>query len=632
MANILILAANPGLLVGGYGGAERSIKLAEALAGHDVTVLVLSLDNKDRSHVTNDGIKFVSVFEERNLGTTIFQTSRQKFDNNQDVSAYAYAGRLNRFKAELKKRLPFTDLVVLDHYGAASLIKDVEINVPIIYASHNCELDLATQMMPKNQLALKYVREMEQFILDKSSAVTYCSKEDIIKMNELYSSTPESFYIPNGTDERIGLIRKDNHESKHIVFIGSGHPPNVEAAKNLIDVARMMPEYNFNIIGKCGDSIDQRLVPDNYVIHGFINDKLIDLLFENSVAFVNPIESGSGTHLKIMRALSYGLPTISSPTGLRGFTKEEIDGTLLVANNNDEMIEQIKKLGNKDFYQSISDRTLKLAESYYWNGIQEEFKAVCESFVGKSEEISVPQERQSVLIYSIIRNNAEHFDRFYSQIKSVVELNKDFDFYLSIYENDSTDGTKQKLMSKDWSFVSGLSIISENIGTQLYGSVKDAQRVENLAKARNKAIEAGGFLEKVDYVLMVEGDNAYGAEDVRKLLKFGELEPNFDIVSTLSIRGNGTHYDWWATRTTPIYRAGASEVPKNFDSIAYGKFYSTSNGVCLYKAAAFKEGARHGWINESTNKFDCEMVVLCQEFHKRGHGNVYVNYQARSYN
>lgn len=631
MANILILAANPGLLVGGYGGAERSIKLAEALAGHDVTVLVLSLDNKDRSTITDSGIKFVSIMEDRNLGSTIFQLSRQKFDGNQDIASYANSGRFNRFKNELKKRLPNTDLIILDHYGAAGLIKDVEINVPIIYASHNCEIDLATQMMPKNQLALKYVSEMEQYLINKSSAITYCSKEDIVKIEAAYSNTPESFYIPNGTDERVGLIRKDNYQSKDVVFIGSGHPPNVEAAKNLIDVARMMPDYNFHVIGKCGDSIDQRLVPHNYIIHGFINDRLIDLLFENAIAFVNPIKSGSGTHLKIMRALSYGLPTISSQTGLRGFTEDEIADTLLIADNNEEMINQIKNLSDPAYYKKISDNTLKLAESYYWSGIQQQFREVCESFVGTTKQIDVPREKKSVLIYSIIRNNADSFDRFYSQIRSVVELNKDFDFYLSIYENDSTDGTKQKLVSKDWSFVSGLSIISENIGTQAYGSVKDAQRVENLAKARNKAIEAGGFLNKVDYVLMVEGDNAYSAEDVRKLLIFEDKEPDFDVVSALSIRANGTHYDWWATRTTPIYKAGASEVPKNFSSLEYGQFYSTSNGVCLYKADGFKKGARYGWINDSTNKFDCEMVVVCQELRKVGHGNVYVNYQAKSY-
>jgi hypothetical protein len=129
---------------------------------------------------------------------------------------------------------------------------------------------------------------------------------------------------------------------------------------------------------------------------------------------------------------------------------------------------------------------------------------------------------------------------------------------------------------------------------------------------------------------MVEGDNRYTPEDVKSLLSFGDKK-EFDVVSAVSIRENGTHYDWWATRSTPMYKPGASEVPRNFKDLEYGEFYSTSNGLCLYKAEPFKKGARHGWINAKTNKFDCEMVVLCQEFRKLGYDKIFVNYQARSY-
>lgn len=631
MAKILVLAANPGVLVGGYGGAERSMKLTEALVGHRVVELVLSLDNKDRSMITKDGIEFKSIFEERNLQSVVLQTARQKFGGNQDIASYVYSSRFNKYKAELRKQLEDTDLVIVDHYGAAGLIKDVEINVPIIYASHNCEIDLARQMFPKNELAHKYVREMEQYLIDRSAAITYCSKEDIEKMNKEYNINKPSFYIANGTDRRVNFVRRNNSKSKDIIFIGSGHPPNVEAAKNLIDVARMMPDYTFNIIGKCGDGISAVGLPPNYVIHGFLNERLTDLLFENSVAFVNPIQSGSGTHLKIMRALSYGLPIISSKVGLRGFEENEIEDTMLVAESNAELVQHLKNLSDAEYYNKISDKTFALAEGYYWDKIQQEFKQACEDLIDERVAAYTPIEKKKVLIYSIIRNNAPVFDRFYNQIRSVVEQNADFSFYLSIYENDSDDGTKQKLFEKDWSFLEGISISSENVNTKLYGSVKDAQRVENLAKARNKALEGGGFLADCDYVLMVEGDNTYSAADVRKLLTFDQVEPEFDVVSAISIRQNGTHYDWWATRTSAIYKPGSSEIPSNFNRLEYGKFYSTSNGLCLYRADAFKKGARYGWINQETQTFDCEMVVVCQEFQRLGHDKIFVNYKSRSY-
>jgi hypothetical protein len=91
------------------------------------------------------------------------------------------------------------------------------------------------------------------------------------------------------------------------------------------------------------------------------------------------------------------------------------------------------------------------------------------------------------------------------------------------------------------------------------------------------------------------------------------------------------HYDWWATRTTAEYVTTHSELERDYRKKSHGKYYSTSNGLCLYRAEAFKKGARHHWINAATKDFDCEMVVLCQKFHELGHGNVYILYDALAF-
>ena len=628
MARILILAANIGMTVGGYGGAERSLRLAESMPEHDVTVLMSSMNKDYSGQEITPRLRTIHVIEDRNMGSQISQYAKREFEGNLDIATYVLSGRLTRYRAELKKLLETTDLVILDHVGSLGLVKGIDIKVPVLYASHNCEADLAKQMYERYPTNKKYMYDMEKEIIDISDAITYCSKDDIEKMDALYNITKPTFYVPNGTDKQ--KLNRNNFESKDLIFIGSGHGPNVEAAKNLINTARLLPEYRFNIIGKCGLSIPKENLPPNYIVHGFLSDHIMGLLFENAFAFLNPMTAGSGTHLKIMRALSYGLPIISSTIGLRGFSNGEIDGTLLVANNDNEILAAIEKLKDKNYYESISVSTQKLVQPYLWTEIQKDFNAAVESLLDGVEETIENGPKKNVMIYSIVRNNIKTVDRYYNQIKSVVNNISGYDFYLSIYENDSEDGTASALMSKDWSFLSGVSITSEKINTSYFGSVKSAERVENLAKARNKAIESSGFLDIADYILMVEGDNEYGVMDVQRLLDFQGLEPDFDIVSAVSLRKDGNHYDWWATRTGPEYRQGASEVPRNFKQLDYGKFYSTSNGLCLYRAQPFKDGVRHGWINLETNKFDCEMVVLCQEFRKRGHNNIFVNYRSES--
>jgi glycosyltransferase involved in cell wall biosynthesis len=632
MAKILILAANIGIVVGGYGGAERSLKLAESMPEHDVTVLMSSMNGDNQSKVINPKLKMIHVVEDRNTAMQVFQYSKRECAGNLDIAIYQMYNRIIRYKAELKKQIQAADLIILDHVGAMGLVRGLDINIPVIYASHNCESDLADQMYPRHPLNKRTMFEMEKAIIELSDVITYCSKEDISKMKDLYNFDKPTYYIPNGTDEQE--LNRNNANSKDLVFIGSGHGPNVDAAKSLIDTARVLPEYRFNIIGKCGESIPKEGLPSNYIVHGFLSDQIMELLFSNSFAFLNPMTAGSGTHLKIMRALSHGLPIISSRTGLRGFTDDEINNTLFVAANNEEIVKSINVLKNEKEYERVSRATQELAKPYLWPVIQKQFDEVVNSVIKVKptvHEVSETKEKESVLIYSIIRNNGATLDRYYDQIVATVSMLTDYNFYLSIYENDSTDNTAAKLMAKDWSFLSGVSIVSEKLGTQHYGSVKDAQRVENLAKARNKAIEGGGFLSKVDYILMTEGDNSFQPADVEKLLSFKSKEPNFDVVSAISIRDNGSHYDWWATRTGPNYKRGASEVPRNFNRLKYDQYYSTSNGLCLYRAKPFQEGARYGWTNLVTGEFDCEMVVVCQELRNRGYDKVFINYESKSY-
>jgi hypothetical protein len=130
---------------------------------------------------------------------------------------------------------------------------------------------------------------------------------------------------------------------------------------------------------------------------------------------------------------------------------------------------------------------------------------------------------------------------------------------------------------------------------------------------------------------MVEGDIRFKVSEVGELLSFKDQEPDFDIVSAISIRKNGTHYDWWATRTSANYIKDRSEIEDNYNKKHYGRYYSTSNGLCLYRAKPFQEGVRHHWINTVTKEPDCEMVVLCQNFQEKGYKNIFINYKVKAY-
>lgn len=235
-----------------------------------------------------------------------------------------------------------------------------------------------------------------------------------------------------------------------------------------------------------------------------------------------------------------------------------------------------------------------------------------------------------ILVYSIIRNEGRYVDRYHKQLCDMVNKFKDYEFVLSIYENDSSDDTVEKIKSKDWSCFSDFHFVSEKLNKKDFGSTKHSERVKNLSIARNKAIEAKDFLQRADYVMMVESDMRFDNTVIEKILNFKNVEPDFDIVSGLTVN-NHPVYDSWATRKSARFTSHEEVRRYDFTSKPYDRYYATSNGVCLYRAEPFREGVRYGWINSVTERFDCDTVVVCQNFIKKGYENIYIIHDAKIY-
>jgi glycosyltransferase involved in cell wall biosynthesis len=635
MANILIISSNLKNWDKNSGGVERTATLAEALIGHEVTFLCFAWDSSSEIKKISNNIKFIRPGTE----TAVVQKHKIRITKdakpNHDITKYLYKKYLKSFNKQVEQLSSKADLVILDHFSAAPFIEDIVGTVPIIYNSHNSEITMAKQLHPNDSFVNDIVEKMEKLAVTESVAMTYCSEKDFEETKKHYKTVPEdSVYIPNGTTIRDRISPKKRLGSKDIIFVGSSHPPNVVAANKIIDIAKAMPKYNFIIIGGAGNSLDKKKLPENMTALGVVNDDMLNSLFTNSLAFINPMSSGSGTHLKMMKALSYGIPIITSQMGARGFSAKEIDKAMVVAETTEDYIKAIKGLSDAKLYDELSTNGFNAAKTYDWEILKKNYLSFVNSVLDKNvvaKKQSVGSKKEKVLLYSIVRNIEPKFDQYYNQIKKIVKTFPEYEFYLSVYENDSSDRTKSRLHTTDWSFLNGVSVVTENIQTDFYGSVKDPVRVENLSKARNKAIEAGGFLSKVDYVFMVEGDLSFTMNSVKELLNFKNIKPNFDVVSAVSIRKNGTHYDWWATRTGPIYKPEASDLDPDYAKKHYGEYYATSNGLVLYRAKPFQEGVRHGWINTVTKEFDCEMVVLCQNFRAKGYKNIYINYKAQTF-
>ena len=191
----------------------------------------------------------------------------------------------------------------------------------------------------------------------------------------------------------------------------------------------------------------------------------------------------------------------------------------------------------------------------------------------------------------------------------------DHDVEISLYENDSTDGTKAllKRYSNRLSEKCKTTLTSTDLGTEhLIG--KEGARVKNIANARNACIEQASDLTEFDRIVFVETDVLYKPKEALEIL-FHEG----DIVSGYTTNAMGQFYDAWVTRKTSDETWWTHGIPTEKMSV-----WSTFNGICVYASLPFQEGARFAGVNPRTNEIDCDTTVICEVFRAMNYEDIFM--------
>ena len=104
-----------------------------------------------------------------------------------------------------------------------------------------------------------------------------------------------------------------------MLFVGSYHPPNIEAVECLIaTLAPRLPDKLFVIAGNVARAVDGGPLPKNVVCLDRVSDEAKSLLLRAADVALNPMFSGSGTNLKMLEYLAAGVPVVTTAIGARG--------------------------------------------------------------------------------------------------------------------------------------------------------------------------------------------------------------------------------------------------------------------------------------------------------------------------
>ena len=309
------------------GGATRTVGLYRALAELSSVVFVcFDNGNELRVETVSDRIAVVKVPKTAN-----HQSNEKYFDEKfyvsvRDILVFREATQNPYMVSVFQALRRHARTIVVEHpfmVGLPDMFCD-----RFVYSSQNNETDLKRRMLqyhPDRDALIKDVEEAESIAVKDSIGIIAVSDEDAASFVAGRARSGPVEVIRNGSgasrpvaDEHRALA-KERVQRRSVIFVGSGHIPNVEAGNFIVqNLARACPDIQFHLIGGVCAS-QPRLLPGNLVAWGVVDEGQKIAVMEKCRFAINPVNSGSGSNVKLADYLSNGLCTLTTQFGMRGY-------------------------------------------------------------------------------------------------------------------------------------------------------------------------------------------------------------------------------------------------------------------------------------------------------------------------
>ena len=286
-------------------------------------------------------------------------------------------------------------LVVASHPYCLPALRDARGALPLVYEAHNVEAHLKEATLG-GDLA-RVARDVEAEACDLARLVLACSAEDGAELSRLYGVDAARLHVaPNGVDTAAiamtdGAARAARRcaigleDARIALFVGSRHPPNIEAAEAIIGLAPALPDVTFLLVGGQCEALAARPRPRNVALMGVVDAATLATITAVADVALNPMRTGSGTNLKIGGYLAAGMPVVTTPIGARGYAL--VDGEHAVVCALGEFGPRIRALlDDAALAERLAARGRLLAETRYdWGVIATGVVAALEAVLADTE-------------------------------------------------------------------------------------------------------------------------------------------------------------------------------------------------------------------------------------------------------
>ncbi|SIS51201.1 Glycosyltransferase involved in cell wall bisynthesis [Kaistella chaponensis] len=189
------------------------------------------------------------------------------------------------------------------------------------------------------------------------------------KFDEIWTYSVEEEYIfEQFTDKKVTLIpvsfplnfNKEKRTATYdVIYVASKNPHNIAGINWFLkEVLPFLRDVKIHIIGRICSEIGDY---ENVVKYGMVDD--LDDFYRNSRVAICPMLSGTGIKIKVIEALSYGIPVVTNRRGVDGLVNKKENGCL-VSDDPKIFAEDINRLLTDQIFY---DRTKNEAISYFQN-------------------------------------------------------------------------------------------------------------------------------------------------------------------------------------------------------------------------------------------------------------------------
>ncbi|QCP51832.1 glycosyltransferase [Trinickia violacea] len=208
----------------------------------------------------------------------------------------------------------------------------------VLYYGHDIHyLRLQDQQKIKHsasvQTELESVREIERELWGKVDTVYYPADAETACVRDWQSqhgAAGKAFTIPvYAFDQFPDEPWANLSERKHLLFVaGFAHAPNADAAEWFVrdvlpKIQAAIPGTHLYLVGSNPTEKVRALASDSVTVTGFVSDEVLGEYYRTSRVSVAPLRFGGGMKGKVVEAMRFALPCVTSPAGAQGLADAE---------------------------------------------------------------------------------------------------------------------------------------------------------------------------------------------------------------------------------------------------------------------------------------------------------------------